>query len=474
MISVTVVCGKKIFKAPTIMKITRRIAPAIAVVFLGAFAAVAAERSETTIFQATASPDNASTQTSTLVGENVVSIASTILAGENGAKRPVLAESKVAAAEELDADVVPVSVPLVGVESLEKLQLPAAAKGDGSVTRSTAPRRGTRPAQTLGKNQLSLDPSAARQLLKINLALDDAKQSVQATQSPVLKGGSSHKKTLAAHSRIALKSLNPSQVRVKHHKDGYVRRVSGQFKLEPSSKSVTKQVDAFLLANYEELGLDPNFTYSIKESCNSSRCLIKAVKYFDGKEVFGDDLSLITVADQIRTISGRMATWSSPAKAKMPASRADLEEIAKTHLGVVGEKLLADLDPVEGYRYVSGKYHSVIKLTVVTSMSDAWTVFIRTDNNQVIDKLPLSYDQSSVSISGVDLLGETQVFFSQPLSNGAYRLIDDSFPATTGSQTTIGNMQNSEDFNAAVYVDATSSSGPWDAAAVSALGSNFS
>ena len=62
-----------------------------------------------------------------------------------------------------------------------------------------------------------------------------------------------------------------------------------------------------------------------------------------------------------------------------------------------------------------------------------------------------------------------QVFFSQPLSNGAYRLIDDSFPATTGSQTTIGNMQNSEDFNAAVYVDAASSSGPWDAAAVSAL-----
>ena len=451
------------------MNIKRRTAPAIAVGFFCAIAAVAADRSETTIFQANASPNNASTETSSLVGENAVLIASTKLAGENGAKRPALTESKVAAVEELNADVAPVSVPLVGVESLQQLQLPKAAKSDRSVARSTAPRRGTRPTQTFGKNQLSLDPSAEKQLLKINLALDDAKQSVQAAKNPMLSGGSSHKKTLATHSQIALKSLNPSQVRVKRHKDGYVRRVSGQFKLESSSKSVTKQVDAFLLANYEELGLDPNFTYSLKESCNSSRCLIKAVKYFDGKEVFGDDLSLITVGDQIRTISGRMALWSSPVKAKMPASRADLEEIAKTHLGVVGQKLLADLDPVEGYRYVAGKYHSVVKLTVVTSMSDAWTVFVRTDNKQVIDKLPLSYDQSSVSSSGVDLLGETQVFFSQPLSNGAYRLIDDSFPATTGSQTTIGNMQNSEDFNAAVYVDAASSSGPWDAAAVSAL-----
>ena len=248
------------------MKITRLIAPAIAAVLFVAFTAVAAERSETRIFQATASPNNASTKTSSIVGENVVSIPSTKLAGENGAKGSVQANATFATAEELDADAAPAPVPLVGVESLQQLQLPAAAKGDGSVVRSTAPRRGARPAQTSGKSQLKLDPSAARQLLKINLALGDAKQSVQAAQSPVLTGGSRHKKTLAAHSQIALKSLNPSQVRVKRHKDGYVRRVSGQFKLESSSKSVTEQVNAFLLANYEELGLDPNFTYSIKES----------------------------------------------------------------------------------------------------------------------------------------------------------------------------------------------------------------
>ena len=135
------------------MKIIRRTAPAIAVAFFGALAAlaaVAAERSEITIFQAAASPNNTSTEASSLVGENAVSIASTKLAGENGAKRPVLTESKVAAVEELDADVAPVSVPLVGVESLEQLQLPAAAKGDRSVARSTAPRRGTRPTQTFG------------------------------------------------------------------------------------------------------------------------------------------------------------------------------------------------------------------------------------------------------------------------------------------------------------------------------------
>jgi Zn-dependent metalloprotease len=443
--------------------------PLIAALLPVAFAALADERSETQIFRASTNLNVAPTLISPSVGEAVMPVSSEKLVSQNEKQGPIQSEARVALVSKLDADVPPELTQPIDVERFQEVQLTAAAKGAGSVVRSTAPRRGVHPAQKFGKNQLKLDPSAERQLLKINLALDDAKQSVQAAKSPVLRGGSSHKKTLAAPNKIALKSLNPSQVRVKHHKDGYVRRVSGQFKLESSSKSVTKQVDAFLLANYEELGLDPNFTYSLKESCNSSRCLIKAVKYFDGKEVFGDDLSLITVGDQIRTISGRMALWSSPAQAKMPASRANLEEIAKTHLGVVGEKLLADLDPVEGYRYVAGKYHSVMKLTVVTSMSDAWTVFVRTDSNQVIDKLPLSYDQSSVSSSGVDLLGETQAFFSQPLSNGAYRLIDDSFPATTGSQTTIGNMQNSEDFNAAVYVDAASSSGPWDAAAVSAL-----
>ena len=45
-----------------------------------AIAAVAADRSETTIFQANASPNNASTETSSLVGENAVLIASTKLA----------------------------------------------------------------------------------------------------------------------------------------------------------------------------------------------------------------------------------------------------------------------------------------------------------------------------------------------------------------------------------------------------------
>ena len=64
------------------MNIKRRTAPAIAVGFFCAIAAVAADRSETTIFQANASPNNASTETSSLVGENAVLIASTKLAGK--------------------------------------------------------------------------------------------------------------------------------------------------------------------------------------------------------------------------------------------------------------------------------------------------------------------------------------------------------------------------------------------------------
>ena len=435
----------------------------------GSLAGLAAGQNETEALKGAPSPKKASTVTTQVGGEELVSISPAEIAELDQRKASTHSDANVVLVGKIRSAIAPPSSRLIGARKLDNFQLPAASERGDSTTRSSAPRRGAPSAKALSNKQVKLNSEAEKQLFSINLALNDAKQLLQAQHGDEPTTNSSNKKALAAPSKIALKSVNPTKVKVRRHKDGYIRRVSGQFKLESSNETIAERVDAFLLASHEELDLDPNFTYELRESCNSSRCLIKAVKYFDDKEVFGDDLSLITVQDQIRTISGRMAPWSLPAQAKTPATKADLEKIAKTHLGVVGEELLTDLDPVEGYRYVAGRYYSVIKLSVVTSMSDAWTVFIRSDNNEVIDKLPLSYDQSSVSSSGVDLLGEPQVFFSQPLSNGAYRLIDDSFPASAGSQTTIANMQNSEDFNAAIYVDAASSNGPWDGAAVSAL-----
>jgi Zn-dependent metalloprotease len=128
------------------------------------------------------------------------------------------------------------------------------------------------------------------------------------------------------------------------------------------------------------------------------------------------------------------------------------------------------------------------KIEVAPSLSEAWTYFIDAGDASFVHRITRSYNEIA-SADGTDLNGENQTFNAWHHLDNNYYLIDPSMPGPVenvddnrdyvGDPNNVNNLQypgntyilsaNSTEGEELVQIGASSPSGPWDPAGVSAM-----
>lgn len=272
--------------------------------------------------------------------------------------------------------------------------------------------------------------------------------------------------------QLSPQATNPAGVTAKPLSTPGEAAISGEFQLANVARTtndIHARVREFIQANAAAFGLSKSTVINAGGYCDRLLCITRVKRAVGTLPVFGGDLVVMSKNNTVLRITGNTnALPSGPSSQQGRAANA-LEDIALSHLKYSGAPLWRPTQTEQGFRFQQGAFREVYKLQVALSPINIWDVFIEARSGKVIDTLTKVYEQSFVNASGIDLAGMPVNFRAQQNSNISFFMVDDSVPAPGDSSSTTTVVDFQRTTTNAIYVNASSAIGPWEAAGVSAL-----